>query len=139
MRTMAMIFSLCLSSCAALAQQGKSERNALYTFAYKGDTWTGEIVSMDAGTREITLQYTSKKGETQKFTGKLLPGFKAYVHDHEDQRLSRVNIGDKIIAYYVAPGQKYPVNDEQGKPKSVVATENVIFEVEVIPPKKEKK
>jgi hypothetical protein len=40
------------------AQNGKSEKGGLYTFPYKGDTWTGEIVATDPNTREITLQYS---------------------------------------------------------------------------------
>jgi hypothetical protein len=139
MRKIAAFLFLCALPCVASAQQGKSEKGGLYSFPYKGDTWTGEIVSTDPNTREISLQYTSKKGEAEKFTAKLLPGFKAYVKDHPEQKVSGVNLGDKIIAYYVAVGQKYPITDEQGKRKDIVATENMVFEVEVIPPKKDKK
>ena len=63
------------------------------------------------------LQYTDKKGQTEKFTAKLVPEFKAFVKDHPEQKVSILNQGDKIIAYYVAIGQKYPVTDEHGKQK----------------------
>ena len=137
-KALAILF-LCSLPLTVSAQHGKSERSGLYTFPYKGDTWTGEIIATDPNSRQIKLQYTDKKGQTEEFTAKLLPLFKAYVKDHRDQKVSSLNLGDKIIAYYIAIGQKYPVTDEQGKKKDAVATENLIFEAEVIPPKKDKK
>ncbi len=121
------------------AQHGKSQKGGLYTFNYKGDTWTGEIVAFDPATREISLQYTDKKGQTEKFTAKLKPGAKATVKNRPEERIASLNSGDRIIAYYIATGQKYFVEDEKGKKKEVVATENIIFEIEVIPANKDKK
>jgi len=123
----------------AFAQHGKSQKGGLYNFNYKGDTWTGEIVAYDPATRQITLQYTDKKGQTENFTAKLKPGAKATVQDRPEERLASLNSGDRIIAKYIATGQKFFVEDEKGKIKEVAATENIIFEVEVIPPKKDKK
>ena len=139
MRNVSVILFLCSMACVVSAQHGKSEKGGLYNFPYKGDTWTGEIVATDPNTPGITLQYTDKKGQTENFTAKLMPGFKAFVKDHREQKVSSVNQGDKIIAYYIAIGQKYPVTDEHGKKKEIAATENLIFEAEVIPPKKDKK
>ncbi len=139
MRKVAPFLLFCSLASIVSAQHGKSEKGGLYTFPYKGDTWTGEIVATDQNTGEITLQYTDKKGQTEKFSAKLMPGFKAFVKDHREQKLSSVNQGDKIIAYYIAIGQKYPVTDEHGKKKDIAATENLVFEAEVIPPKKDKK
>ncbi len=139
MRKVAAILLLCSFPWVASAQHGKTQKPGFYAFPYKGDIWTGEIVAFDPNTREVTLQYTDKKGETEKFTARLLSTFKAYGKDHPEQKVSSLNLGDKIIAYYIAIGQKYPVTDEQGKKHDVVATENLIFEAEVFPPKKEKK
>src|SRR5271165_3834347 len=139
MRKLVAFLLFCSLPSTVSAQHGKSEKGGLYTFPYKGDTWTGEIVATDPNTHEITLQYTDKKGQTEQFTAKLMPGFKAFVKDHREQKVSSVNQGDKIIAYYIAIGQKYPVTDEHGKKKDIAATENLIFEAEVIPPKKDKK
>jgi hypothetical protein len=130
---------LCSLPLILLAQHSKTEKGGLYTFPYKGDTWTGEIIATDPNTHEITLEYTDKKGQTEKFTATLLPDLKAYVKDRRDQKAPMLNRGDKIIAYYIAIGQKYPVTDEHGRKKDIVATQNLVFEAEVIPPKKEKK
>jgi hypothetical protein len=50
-----------------------------------------------------------------------------------------LEVGDRVIAYYVAIGQKYPAVDERGRKREVVATENLVFEIEVFPRKKDKK
>jgi hypothetical protein len=139
MRKIAVFLFLCSFSWGVAAQHGKSEKGGFYAFAYKGDIWTGEIVASDPSIRQVSLQYTDKKGGTEDFTGKLLSTFKAYVKDHPEQKVSSLNLGDKIIAYYIAIGQKYPVTDEHGKKQDVIATENLIFEAEVFPPKKGKK
>lgn len=139
MRVIGALVSALLLVSFAFAQHGKSQKGGLYTFNYKGDTWTGEIVAFDPATREIILQYTDKKGQTEKFTAKLKPGAKATVKDRPDEKLSSINSGDRIIAYYIAIGQKFFGEDEKGRKKEVVATENIIFELEVIPPKKDKK
>ena len=139
MRNVAAFLLFCSLASTVSAQHGKSENGGVYPFPYKGDTWTGEIVAADPNTGEITLQYTDKKGQTESFTAKLMPGFRAYMKDHREQKVSNLNHGDKIIAYYVAIGEKYPITDEQGKRKDIAATENLVFEAEVIPQKKEKK
>lgn len=137
-KTVALLF-LCLLPSVTFGQHGKSEKGGLYTFPYKGDTWTGEIVALDPNTRAISLQYTDKKGESEEFDARILPTFKAYVKDRREQKVSNLNLGDKVIVCYLATGQKYPVKDEHGKKKDVAATENLVFEAELIPPKKEKK
>jgi hypothetical protein len=139
MRKVAVFLFLCSFSWGVPAQHGKSEKSGLYNFPYKGDIWTGEIVGSDPSNHQISLQYTDKKGGTENFSGKLLSTFKAYVKDHPEQKLSSLSLGDKITAYYIAIGQKYPITDEHGKMHDVIATENLIFEAEVFPPKKDKK
>jgi len=125
-------------SLSGFAQHAKSQKSGLYNFPYKGDTWTGEIVGFNGDTREITLQYTDKKGRTETFTGRVKLGVKVNVKDKPDERNPSLNVGDRIIAYYIAPGQKYFILDDAGKKKEVAATENLIFEIELLPPKKDK-
>jgi hypothetical protein len=120
---------------SASAQHGKLEGSRFFNFPYKGDTWTGEITAFDQREATVTLTYTSKNGRTETFTGRLTSHVKAYVKGHPEEKVARLNVGDRIMAYYVAPGQKYFILDEHGKRKDVVATENLIFEVEVLPEK----
>jgi hypothetical protein len=128
------ILALALASSAS-AQHGKTEESRLYNFPYKGDTWTGEIASLEQSDATLTLRYTDKKGQTQTFTGRFTSRLKAYIKGHPEQKVTRLNVGDRIIAYYIAPGQKYFILDEHGKRKDAVATENIVFEVAVFPRK----
>lgn len=130
---------LCLLPCVTFAQHSKAEKSGLYNFPYKGDTWTGKIIAIDTNAHTLSLQYTDKKGQSEEFTAKALPSFKVHVKDRPEQRVLRLHLGDKLIVYYIAVGQKYPVPDEHGKRKDVAATENLVFEAELIPPKEEKK
>ena len=118
---------------AVFGQHGKSQKSVLYNFPYKGDTWTGEIVAFDRPNHQVTLQATDKNGQTETFTAKIKLGAKATVKDHPEEKVTALNVGDHIIAYYVAPGQEYVVLDESGKKREAVATENLIFEIEVLP------
>jgi hypothetical protein len=139
MRRVGAFLCFCSFAFVVSAQHGKSEKGGLYTFPYNGDTWTGEIVAVDPSTRDISLQFTDKKGQTEKFTARLLPGLAPYVKDYKEQKVSSLNLGDKVVVYYIAIGQKYPVTDEHGKKKEIPATENMVFEAEVFPAKKDKK
>src|SRR6185437_3131455 len=106
---------------------------------YKGDTWSGKILAIDVNAHTLSLEYTDKKGQSEEFTAKALPSFKVHVKDHPEQKVLRLHLGDTVIVYYIAIGQKYPVAVEHGKMKDVTATENLTFEAELIPPKKKKK
>jgi hypothetical protein len=128
------ILAVVLASSAP-AQHGKVEESRFYNFPYKGDTWTGEIASLGQADATLTLSYTGKNGQTQTFTGRFTSRVKAYVKGHPEQKVTRLNVGDRIIAYYIAPGQKYFILDEQAKKKDAVATENIVFEVAVFPKK----
>jgi len=125
-----------LTTCcpAVFGQHGKSEGKGFYNFPYHGDTWTGKIVAFDRPTLEVTLQaIDNKQGQKETFKAKIKLGAKATVKERPGEKVNSLNVGDRIIAYYIAPGQKYPVFDEAGKKKDVVATENLIFEIEVFP------
>jgi hypothetical protein len=139
MRTIAAFLFFCSLPASAFAQHGKADKPGAFTFPYKGDTWTGEIVAVDPNTRIVTLQFTTRGGDTDEFSARLDAGYKAFVKDHPDQPVSSLRLGDKIIAYYVAIGQSYLAKDEKGNTHDAVATENLIFQVEVFPPKKSKK
>ena len=139
MRIVAAFLCVCSFAFVVSAQHGKSEKGGLYPFPYNGDTWTGEIVAVDPTTRDISLPYTDKKGQSEKFTARLLPGLTPFVKDHKGEKVSSLNLGDAVIVYYIAIGQKYPVSDEHEKKKEIPATENLIFELEVIPSNKDKK
>lgn len=137
-KTAAFLF-LCLLPHVTFAQHGKAEKSGLYNFPYKGDTWTGKIVAIDTNAHTLSLEYIDKQGQSEEFTAKALPSFKVHVKDHPEQNVLRLHLGDTLVVYYIAIGQKYPVADEHGKKKDVAATANLTFEAELIPPKKEKK
>lgn len=131
------VLSLFSLATIAAAQHSKTEKGGLYNFPYKGDIWTGEIVAFDQDAHEITLEYVDKKGHAERFTGRVNPGARTFPKDKPGEKISSLSIGDRITAYYVAPGQKYFVSDEHGKRKEVKATENLIFQIEVLPQKKQ--
>lgn len=132
------LLCLVLLASTGFAQHRKSTKGGLYNFPYKGDTWTGEIINLDSETREVTLQYTDKKGKTEIFKARVKAGVRLAFKDRPEEKVTSVNLGDRITAYYIAPGQKYFVQDERGKKKEVVADENLIFEIEVWTAKKQK-
>jgi hypothetical protein len=134
-KAFAQVMLILAVASSASAQHGKLEGSRFFNFPYKGDTWTGEITSFDQREGTVTLTYTSKNGRTETFTGRFTSQVKAYVKGHPEQKVARLNVGDRIVAYYVAPGQKYLILDENGKKKNVVAAENIVFEVEVFPKK----
>jgi hypothetical protein len=134
-RDMVLTLLLAVLATTSWAQHGKIEESGFYNFPYKGDTWTGEIVSLAQRDATITLNYTDKRGHSQTFIGKLQPRVKAYVKGHPEQRVTQLSVGDRVVAYYIAPGQKYFVLDENGRRKDAVATQNIVFEVAVFPRK----
>ncbi len=47
-----------ITFCVSVFGQHGSAPDGYYPPGYSGDTWTGEVVSTDDTTREITLTYT---------------------------------------------------------------------------------
>lgn len=103
------IFLLTFSG-AALPQHG-SAPNGYYPLGYSGDTWTGEVVSTDDTTRELTLSYTNgQKSET--FTAVLMDNFQVRMKDGSMKELKPSGIpkGAHIIVYYQAKSKKVDGN-----------------------------
>jgi hypothetical protein len=82
----------------------------------QGDTWTGEVVSANEQTREITLSCT-KKGKSQTFVGVPEDGY--LVHEHHGLtgplKMSDIPVGRTVKVWYIpatktVDGQKVKVN-----------------------------
>lgn len=111
----------------ASAQHGKAEESGLYSFNYRGDTWTGIVASVDASTRGITLTY-DHKGKHDEFTGVLKPPIEIVDKDGKPSNVRRINNGDKIEIYYLPKGMKV---HEYKKP-DYVADANLIFKIKIL-------
>ena len=91
---------LLMCSATLFGQHGTAP-GGYYPTGYAGDTWTGEVVSTDDTTREITLSYkTEKKSET--FTGVLIDNFHVKMKDGSTKELkpSEIPKAARIIVYY---------------------------------------
>ena len=88
------------------AQHG-SAANGYYPMGYSGDTWTGEVVSTDDSTREITLKYANEK-KSETFTGVLKDNFQVQMKDGSTKELEPSGIpkGARITVYYQAKTKK---------------------------------
>lgn len=65
-----------------------------------GDAWTGEVVSTDDGTREITIKF-EEKGKTGTFTGALVEGYKVKTEDGGERefRVSEIPAGMRVRVF----------------------------------------
>ena len=70
---------LVIACFAAFAQHGTAP-SGYYPLGYSGDTWTGEVVSTDAATREITISYM-QKSKLETFTGVLMDNYQFKAKD----------------------------------------------------------
>ncbi|HEV2315020.1 MAG TPA: hypothetical protein VGR94_06925 [Candidatus Acidoferrales bacterium] len=107
---------------SAFAQHGTAG-NGYYPPGYTGNTWTGQVVSANEQTREITLSYTNpKNGKSQTFIG--IPADGYLVHEHEGAtrplRMSDIHVGSTIKVWYLTSTGKV-----DGKNEKV----NVIFQI----------
>ena len=108
--------ALCIGGgAAALAQHGTAE-SGVYPLPYSGDTWTGEVTSINEDTREFTLTY--KKGKkTETFVGVLPKSYKVRMSDGSTDELKMADlVGKRFRAYYIVKskkvdGQKVKWND----------------------------
>ena len=100
---------------SAFAQHATAP-NGYYPPGYSGDTWTGQVVSVNEQTREITLSY-AKNGKSETFVGVPEGGY--LVHEHNGPtrplKMSDVPIGRTIKVWYVpetkkVDGRKIKVN-----------------------------
>lgn len=106
MKNLIIAFSLLLFfSGVSTAQKGTAEPG-YYPMNYSGDTWTGEVTSVDETTREFTLTYT-KGQNTKTFVGVLAKGYTTKMKDGSDYEIKMSDIlGLKLTAYYVTKTKK---------------------------------
>jgi len=67
-----------------------------------GDTWSGEVTSVNEDTREFTLTY--KKGDKeQTFIGVLPKGYTVKMKDGRDYEVKMADLmGKRLKAYYMS-------------------------------------
>ena len=93
--------------CTAVFGQHGTAHEGYFPIGYSGDTWTGEVVSTNDTTREITLVYTNgKKSET--FTGVLKDNFQVKMKDGSMGELipSSLPKGARITVFYQVKTRK---------------------------------
>lgn len=92
---------------SALWGQHGSAPNGYCPMGYAGDTWTGEIVSTDDTTREITLVYKSEK-KSETFTAVLKDNFQVKMKDGSMKELKPSGISKRarITVFYQAKTKK---------------------------------
>jgi hypothetical protein len=91
------LLALIICCNLASAQKGKF---------FGADTWTGEVVSADEGTREITLRFEDQS-KTETFTGVLVDDYKVTLKDGTSRALkvSEIPAGMRIRVIYKTKGQ----------------------------------
>lgn len=89
-----------------LGQHG-SAPNGYYPVGYAGDTWTGEVVSTDDTTRELTLLYSGEK-KSEASTGVLKDNFQVKMKDGSMKELKPSGIpkGARITVFCQAKTKK---------------------------------
>lgn len=114
---------LCLSG-VSLAQKGTAESD-YYPQGYAGETWSGEVTSVNEDTREFTLTYT-KGQKTQTFVGVLTKGFTVKMKDGRDYEVKMADlVGMRLKAYYITKSKK----DSNG----VKVKTNEVFKIKFLP------
>src|SRR2546428_5016533 len=116
MRKLLVAVALCfIWAGMASAQKGTAEPG-FYPGGFQGDTWTGEVTSINEDTREFTLTYT-RKDKTQTFVGVLPKGYRYQIKGgkYYEPKMSNLK-GAFVKAYYVEKerkvnGQKIKWND----------------------------
>ena len=111
----------------SVAQKGTAEPD-YYPQGYFGDTWTGEVTSVNEDRREFTLTY--KKGnKEQTFIGVLPKGYTVKMKDGRDYELKMADLmGIRIKAYYVAKSKK--------DANEVKVNTNEVFKIKFLPKEK---
>jgi hypothetical protein len=111
------LFTLLLLTSPWVAAQHGTAPAGYYPHGYFGDTWTGEVVSVDDTTREITLSY-SKKNKIQTFVATLPPEFTVATNQSKQHKLkpSDIPLGTRVIVFYIPKtskvnGNKVKINE----------------------------
>ena len=112
---------------ASMAQKGTAEPG-YYPSGYSGDTWSGEVTSVNEDTREITLTY--KKGDKeQTFVGVVPQGFTVKMKDGKDYRVRMQDLmGMRLKVYYINKSKK----DANG----VAVKTKEVFQIAALPKEK---
>ncbi len=107
MNKFAFTFCLVLILLSRARAQHGSAADGYYPFGYAGDTWSGEVTSMNDDTREITLTY-NKGSKTETFTGVLQEGYKVKLKDGTSHELkaSEVLKGTHLMIFYMPKTKK---------------------------------
>jgi hypothetical protein len=121
--SMALAF-LILCAGVSMAQKGTAEPD-YYPPGYNGDTWTGEVTTVNEDTREFTLTY-AKGDKTQTFIGVLPKGYTAKMKDGSDQEVHMAKLmGLRVKVYYISKNKK----DADG----VKVKTNEVFKINFLP------
>jgi hypothetical protein len=108
----------------SVAQKGTAEPN-YYPMGYSGDTWAGDVTSVNEDTREFTLTYT-KGDKTQTFIGVLPKGYTAKMKDGSDHEVEVADLmGMRVKIYYMTKSKK----DANG----VKVKTNEVFRIKFLP------
>jgi hypothetical protein len=76
------------------AQKGTAEPD-YYPPNYVGDTYSGEVTSVNEDTREFTLTYKKKEKE-ETFVGVLPKGYTVKLKDGKDHEVKLPDLGDHL-------------------------------------------
>jgi hypothetical protein len=100
--------------CVCVFGQHGTAPDGYYPIGYSMDTWTGEVVSTNDATREITLDYANGK-KSEAFTGVLVDHFKVKMKDGSLKELNPSGIpnGARITVFYQAKTKKINGNKEK--------------------------
>ena len=99
-----------MSSSASPAQKGTAE-TGYYPMNYTGDTWTGEVTSVNEDTRELTLTF-KKKDKDETFVVVLPKGYSHKMADGTEREVKLTDLmGMRLKVYYVAKSKK--VDDQK--------------------------
>ena len=104
----ALIFGLLLFARHALPQHGEAE-SGYWPLGYHGDTFTGNVTSVDDDSRSITLTYTNpKNGKTETLPGSIVKPYTAKWKDGTLRQIkpSDIPIGTRLKVYYMTAENK---------------------------------
>jgi len=100
--------TLLLGLVGVLDGQHGTAPNGYYPMGYNGDTWTGEVTSVNEDSREITLFYTDGKKKTETFVATVQEGYKVKLKDGSlaELKVSMIPPGSKLRVYYMNKDRK---------------------------------
>ena len=103
-----MLISVLCCQGYALGQYGRAE-SGYYPVDYNGDTFSGEVVSVDDSTREVSMRYVdTKHGKAENFVGVINEGYTLKLKDGTTHELkpSNLRVGGHFKVYYTTETRK---------------------------------